>query len=244
MTALHTSLPIATFHRERTARCSAFADERRIIAATMGAERTYERVRPGSRRSIRFTDTRFVARRSRAECEACRSQMEFGRLERGAHRFPVNPPVGSSVQSEYIDSPLHPIRGLAQDPLCAKMVEGKGAMAKLTNTIIEAAIYGFEAQKKDIDTQIAELRAMLTGVPGSATADAPPKGTRRKFSAAARRRMREAQQLRWAKIKGQSTPSAKAPAKAANPKRGLTAAGRKALSIAMKKRWAAKKAAA
>ena len=35
-------------------------------------------------------------------------------------------------------------------------------MAKLTNTIIEAAIAGFEAQKKSIDAQIAELRGMLT----------------------------------------------------------------------------------
>jgi len=118
-------------------------------------------------------------------------------------------------------------------------------MAKLTNTIIEAAIDGFEAQKQRIDTQIAELRAMLTGAPKSSADEAPAKGTRRKFSAAARKRMREAQRLRWAKIKGgSSTTPAKTIAKAAKPKRGLTAAGRKALSIAMKKRWAAKKAAA
>jgi hypothetical protein len=36
-------------------------------------------------------------------------------------------------------------------------------MAKLTNTIILAAIDSFEAQKKSIDVQIEELRAMLTG---------------------------------------------------------------------------------
>jgi len=115
--------------------------------------------------------------------------------------------------------------------------------AKLTSTIIQAAIDGFEAQKKNIDAQIAELRAMLTGAPESAAEDAPAKGTRRKFSAASRRRMREAQQLRWAKIKGESLAPAKTATKAAKPKRGITAAGRKALSIAMKKRWAAKKAA-
>jgi len=116
--------------------------------------------------------------------------------------------------------------------------------AKLTNTIIQAAIDGFEAQKKTIDAQIAELRAMLTGAPETSAEAVPAKGTRRKFSAAARKRMREAQKLRWARIKGESGAPAKTDAKAAKPKRGLTAAGRKALSVAMKKRWAAKKAAA
>jgi hypothetical protein len=119
-------------------------------------------------------------------------------------------------------------------------------MAKLTSTIIQAAIDGFEAQKKNIDVQIAELRAMLTGAAvENAANDAPSKGTRRKFSAAARKRMREAQQLRWAKIKGGSSATpAKIATKAAKPKRVISAAGRKAISIAMKKRWAAKKAAA
>ena len=70
------------------------------------------------------------------------------------------------------------------------------------------------------------------------------KGTGRKFTAAPRRRMREVQQLRWAKIKGESPAPAKTATKAAKPKRGITAAGRKVLSIAMKKRWAAKKVAA
>jgi hypothetical protein len=120
-------------------------------------------------------------------------------------------------------------------------------MPKLTNTIIEAAIAGFEGQKKSIDVQIAELRGMLTGAPESPE-EAPAKGTRRKRSAAVRKRMQEAQRARWAKIKGESVPLAKAPAKkaakTAKPKGGITAAGRKALSIAMKKRWAAKKAAA
>ena len=118
-------------------------------------------------------------------------------------------------------------------------------MAKLTNTIIEAAIVGFEAQKKSIDAQIAELRGMLTGAPEEVAEAAPAKGTRRKRSAAVRQRMREAQKLRWAKIRGESVaPAKKTAVKAGKPKGGITAAGRKALSIAMKKRWAAKKAAA
>jgi hypothetical protein len=117
-------------------------------------------------------------------------------------------------------------------------------MAKLTNTIILAAIDSFEAQKKSIDVQIEELRAMLTGALATSDRAIPAKETRRKFSATARKRMREAQQARWAKIRGESAAPAKKAAAAAKPKRGLTAAGRKALSVAMKKRWAAKKAAA
>jgi hypothetical protein len=41
-------------------------------------------------------------------------------------------------------------------------------MAKLTSTIIEAAIAGFEAQKRSIDAQIAELHGMLTTKPEAA----------------------------------------------------------------------------
>ena len=66
---------------------------------------------------------------------------------------------------------------------------------KLTPEIITAAILGFEEQKRHIDSKIAELRAMLPDGPGetAATPEAPAR-KRRKFSAAARRRMREAQQ--------------------------------------------------
>jgi DNA-binding protein HU-beta len=55
--------------------------------------------------------------------------------------------------------------------------------------------------------------------------------------------MKEAQQLRWAKIRGESEPPApatKAPSKA---KRKLSKAGRANIVAALKKRWAAKKAA-
>jgi hypothetical protein len=78
---------------------------------------------------------------------------------------------------------------------------------KLTPEIITAAFLGFEEQKRHIDLKIAELRAMLPGGPGE-TAAAPVAPTRkpRKFSAAARRRMREAQQRRWASIRGESAP--------------------------------------
>jgi hypothetical protein len=116
-------------------------------------------------------------------------------------------------------------------------------MPKLTNEIITAAIAGYESQKTRIDQQIAELRSLLTGRPAQLSAKqegAPHK--RRTFSAKTRRRMKEAQQLRWAKIRGESEPSkpAKVPAKT---KRKISAAGRKAMAEATRKRWAAVKAA-
>jgi hypothetical protein len=55
--------------------------------------------------------------------------------------------------------------------------------SKLSPEIITAAIEGFEAQKRRIDEQIGELRAMLNG--GQPKADgAPQKGKRRTISAA------------------------------------------------------------
>jgi len=115
-------------------------------------------------------------------------------------------------------------------------------MPAFSKPIIEAAIFGFEEQKKSIDAQIAELRSMLTGTPGAATKQPAAKGGRKKFSPAAIERMREAQQRRWAQIRGEA-PAKKA-AKPAKKAAGLTEAGRKKLSQLMKKRWAAKRAAA
>src|ERR1035437_9615383 len=118
---------------------------------------------------------------------------------------------------------------------------------KLTNEIIIAAITGFESQKRRIDGQIADLRALLPG--GTADTAATPESPtikRRKFSAAARRRMKEAQQLRWAKIRGESSVPSSPPAtpEPAKPKRKLSKAGKAAIVAALKKRWAAKKAEA
>jgi hypothetical protein len=118
---------------------------------------------------------------------------------------------------------------------------------KLTLEIINAAIEGFESQKRRIDGQIAELRTMLDG--GTATPAVTPEAAprkRRKFSVAARRRMKEAQQRRWAKIRGES--ESPAPAKAPKPKRRISKEGMARIIAATKKRWArvraeAKKAA-
>jgi len=50
--AVHSTVLIATFRCAAPAR-GAFVDERRVIAATKAAERTYESARPWSRRSPR-----------------------------------------------------------------------------------------------------------------------------------------------------------------------------------------------
>jgi hypothetical protein len=73
---------------------------------------------------------------------------------------------------------------------------------KLTDEIITAAIKGYEAQKTAIDHQIADLRAMLSG--RSAAGPEPLHRKRKKFSAATRQRMKEAQRRRWAKIRGEA----------------------------------------
>ena len=116
-------------------------------------------------------------------------------------------------------------------------------MPTLTTEIITAAIEGFESQKKRIDGQIAELRNLLTG--GTAKTAAAPETTvrkRGKFSDATRLKMKEAQQRRWAKIKGESEPTAPAtvPVKA---KRKMSEAGRLAIAEAVRRRWAAAKEA-
>lgn len=120
----------------------------------------------------------------------------------------------------------------------------KRNMATLTKEIIEAAIAGFEGQKNRIDEQIAHLRGMFNGGSSSAAIPAaePKSGKKRKFSTAALQRMREAQQRRWAKVRGESTVAT--PVKSAKPKRKISAAGRKAIAEAQKKRWAAKRTAA
>jgi hypothetical protein len=111
---------------------------------------------------------------------------------------------------------------------------------KLSNEVMLAAIDGFESQKKRIDDKIAGLRAMLSG-DGSAPV-APPR-KRRKISAAAWRRMREAQQRRWAAVRGEGGEPIVAKRKRAKAKRRRTEAGQQAIIAATKRRWAAQKRA-
>ena len=134
--------------------------------------------------------------------------------------------------------------------LCAKIVSGREHMPqKLSPQIITAAIAGFEQQKLQLDGQIAELRAMLTNGsrPTAVTSEATtpePATKRRKFSAAARRKMALAQKARWAKVKGEAEPAAPSQTPAEKPKRKLSAAARATLAANLKKARAAKAAKA
>jgi hypothetical protein len=113
---------------------------------------------------------------------------------------------------------------------------------QFTAEILDAAIEGFEARKVRIDEQIAQVRQLLNGnQPVAASTSEPQAYERRTMSAAARKRIGEAQRKRWAATKGGAKTASKA---AAKPKRKLSAAGRAAIVAALKKRWAAKKAMA
>jgi hypothetical protein len=111
---------------------------------------------------------------------------------------------------------------------------------KLTNEIIDAAIEGFEQQKRRIDEQISELRIVRSGSPAQ-SASVHTRQPRRKMSPAGRKAIAEAQRKRWAASKGEAEPQAAKPAKKA--KRKLSAEGRANIVAALKKRWAAKKSA-
>ena len=115
------------------------------------------------------------------------------------------------------------------------------AQLKVTNQIIDAAIEGFEQQKRRIDEQISALRGMRSGSPAE-PGTVPAKQPRRTMTAAGRKAIAEAQRKRWAASKGQAGPNPPQPGK--KPKRKLSAEGRANIVAALKKRWAAKKAAA
>ena len=105
---------------------------------------------------------------------------------------------------------------------------------KLTREIITAAIAGFEAQKRHIDSNIAGLRNMLHA--RHAVAVAASSKPERKVSLASRRRMALAQKRRWAAIKGHLQANS-----AASPHRlegRISEEGRKRIIAATKKRWA------
>ena len=109
---------------------------------------------------------------------------------------------------------------------------------KLNEAIIKAAIEGFKGRKTHLNQRIAELREMLNGGPAQLAAPAEPAPRkRRRLSVAARRRIAEAQQLRWAKIRGESERAAPAARPAIKPKRRISPEGLKSIIAATKKRW-------
>jgi len=112
---------------------------------------------------------------------------------------------------------------------------------KLTPEFINAAIEGFESQKRRIDAQLSELKQLLRGdSTAAAVVSAAPRHAR-KISAAGRRKIAAAQRARWAKVRGEGESAASETSKR---KGRLSAAGRKAISEATKRRWALKRAEA
>jgi hypothetical protein len=99
-----------------------------------------------------------------------------------------------------------------------------------------------------IDTEIAQLkqaRALLSS-DGTKKTAAPAAPKKHKMSAAARKRIGDAQRKRWASTKGIVEAAPVKVAKEAAPppkKKGMSAEGKKRIAAAQKKRWAAIKAA-
>jgi hypothetical protein len=107
--------------------------------------------------------------------------------------------------------------------------------------MIAAAILGFEEQKRHINSQISDLRAMLDGRDaGPAMTVVALRRKQRTTSAAARRPIGAAQKQRWAAVKSQAEPVASETRKKT---RRLSRAGRRAIIAATKKRWALIRAA-
>jgi hypothetical protein len=129
-----------------------------------------------------------------------------------------------------------------------------GRITEMTEGLI-SIITQLERQKSAIERALVALReaegvaALNTAAPASAVnleASKPEAAARKgkKRSAEVRKRMREAQQLRWAKIKGESKPSTPVSSEAPKPKRRISEEGRRNIIAATKKRWALKRAEA
>jgi hypothetical protein len=103
--------------------------------------------------------------------------------------------------------------------------------------LLELALKGLEAERAQIDSEIAELRNQLTGstAPAAGVTAIAGQRKRRKMSAEARRRISEGMKRRHAERRAGALPIKQ------RKRTGITAAGRKKLSEMMKARWAAKK---
>ena len=74
-------------------------------------------------------------------------------------------------------------------------------MAQYDQSLVQAALLGYEQQKKSVEAAIADLRGRIGGSKQSAKDSAPedkPARKKRHISAEGRRRIAEAQRKRWA----------------------------------------------
>jgi hypothetical protein len=73
-------------------------------------------------------------------------------------------------------------------------------MARLDNTLLEAALLGYQAEQKRIQTAISDLQKRIGGK--SATPKSPPAARKKhRISAEGRARIAAAQRKRWAASK-------------------------------------------
>jgi hypothetical protein len=103
-----------------------------------------------------------------------------------------------------------------------------------------------ERRKTAIDRALTALRG-IEGIEAPAPASpasVPAVRKGKKRSAAVRKRMKEAQQLRWAKIRGDSATPSPVMTEPSKPKRRISAEGMKRIIAATKKRWRLQKTAA
>ena len=126
------------------------------------------------------------------------------------------------------------------------MFDKENVMPRMMDTsILQAALLGLQSEKEKIDTAMAAIRKQL-GVRGTAAVvTSNGTKTRHHMSAAAKKRIADAQRKRWAAfhkaLSGAAKPKAKAAGQAA-PKRKLSAAAKAKLAANLAKARAAKAA--
>lgn len=98
---------------------------------------------------------------------------------------------------------------------------------KTDQTLLEAALIGYQHQRDLIEAKIAEIQRQIGGA-GTTTATSSQPG-KRTMNSAARERIAEAQRRRWAEYH----KTRRGPAK----KRQMSEAGRKRIAEATRKRW-------
>ena len=101
----------------------------------------------------------------------------------------------------------------------------------------KAAVERALAALREVDGLAMAARVEPAAMPKAAT------GKRKKFSAAARRKMALAQKARWAKITDANEPVTPSATERSKPKRRISPEGLKRIIAATKKRWRLKRAA-
>jgi hypothetical protein len=111
----------------------------------------------------------------------------------------------------------------------------------IDTSILQAALLGLQSEKEKIDEAMAAIRKQLGGRGTKAIVISGGTKTRRHLSAAAKKRIADAQRKRWAAFH-KAKASATKPKTKATPKRKLSAAAKSKLAANLAKPRAAKAA--